>query len=610
MTKQPIILLTFSNDASDYLPMIVAEQKAIKKALLDFADQNFLQVRDVQHASAEDLFYLINRYHNQIQILHYGGHASGKALRLEKEIGIVQSANIRGIAGLLGTQKNLKLVFLNGCATKGQVKSLLDNGVQAVIATQVKINDRDALDFASQFYEAMASGNTLRESFLKAKALIETKTKRTISSIEETRSMVLDDANDSDEMPWGLFWKQGAEDILDWKLPTESSLELRFNSELIPQKATQSINNLLVDTTLKAIRTSDFVKELARKINKERKEGNPNRRPTDAEKKDAIIRSYPAPISVHLRTLFSNRLAQKFDEDRLNQLLTTYEIGLKLFSIILLSDVWDAITESGKPLELTAEEKLQLQAFFNLNTLSAASFDYFHLSNALLILANRNEVQLYMPQFKEYKSGWASNETLTKANEHFQEMRTALESDVPSKFIEPYCQLSEQYLTAALTEWYFLLQYKMAVIKNIEVVQLKNMPPRKYKHVMVELDNNYNDIGHKDRWQDLEEPTDMESVLLYQDHLNDNLNLSPFVLDENALTREFNSKIYFFSHASAEGLHYYWIENEADTLLITEENHPQILKQFDKAKKDILNENSGEIRKSDIISDDDILEVL
>ena len=114
MPGQSVILLAFSNDQEKYLPDIVEEQKAIKSLLLDHADKNYLHVRDIQRASTEELFYLINRYHNQVVLLHYAGHADGEGLQLEKEIGIVQVANAKGIAGLLGTQQKLKLVF---CAT-------------------------------------------------------------------------------------------------------------------------------------------------------------------------------------------------------------------------------------------------------------------------------------------------------------------------------------------------------------------------------------------------------------------------------------------------------------------------------------------------------------
>lgn len=613
MSMQAVILLTFSNDSDDYLSKIVAEQKAIKQALLDVADKNYVLLRDVQRVSTEEVFYLINRYHNRVSILHYAGHADGQSLQLEQEVGVVQSANVKGIAGLLGTQQELQLVFLNGCATKGQVKALLDSGVKAVIATTVKINDDDAFHFASQFYQALASGSSIQASFQKARAFIETRTELiSFRDVAETRGILMnfDEGGAADEMPWGLYWKPEAAAVLDWKLPTSSPLELNFATDQIANRRDNPINSLLVDSTLKAVRESEHVKELARKINKERQAGNANRRPTDAEKKDAIVRAYLTPISVQLRALFSQELSEKMDKDRLQQLLTSYQKAVELFAFALLSNVWDATQQRKEPLDLNESDRLQLQAFFDLNAYTFAAFDYFPLVDALLILAQRNGIPLYLQALNAYTEGWAGKAELAQAQAHFQLMKTALEGDIPSHLIESYCMVSEQQLALVLTEWSFLIHYKMAVIKNIEVQQLKNMPPTTFKHVMVDLDNNYSDVGNKDRQYALDKPTDMESVLLYQEQLKDNLNLSPFILDENALTREYNSKIYFFSHRTEKGLHYQWIENEEDKMIISPNRYDYILQQFEQARRDILNEQVAETKVADMASDDDIMSLM
>ncbi len=612
MSTQAVILLTFSNDSDDYLSKIVAEQKAIKQALLDVADKNYVRLRDVQRVSTEEVFYLINRYHNRVSILHYAGHADGQSLQLEQEVGVVQSANVKGIAGLLGTQQELQLVFLNGCATKGQVKALLDSGVKAVIATNVKINDDDAFHFASQFYQALASGNTIRESFQKARAFIETRTEHiSFRDVAETRGILMSFEHTSvDEMPWGLYWKPEAEAVLDWKLPTTSPLELNFATDSIASKRDNPINSFLVDSTLKAVRESEHVKELARKINKERQAGNASRCLTDAEKKNAIVRAYLTPISVQLRALFSKELSEKMDKERLQQLLNSYQKAVELFAFVLLSNIWDATQQRTAPLDLNEADRLQLQAFFDLNTYTVASFDYFPFIDALLLLAQRNGIQLYLETLNTYTEGWTGKTELAKVQAHFQLMKTALEGDIPSHLIESYCIVSEQQLALVLTEWSFLIHYKMAVIKNIEVQQLKNMPPTTFKHVMVDLDNNYSDVGNKDRHHALDKPTDMESVLLYQEQLNDSLNLSPFILDENALTREYNSKIYFFSHRSEEGLHYHWIENDEDEMIISSNRYDYILQQFEQARRDILDEQAVETKAADIANDDDIMSLM
>lgn len=610
MVHQPVLLLTFSNDQDNYLSMIVAEQKAIKTALLDHVDKNYLELRDVQHASTEEIFYLVNRYHQRLHIFHYGGHADQGSLQLEREVGVVQIANVRGIAGLLGTQQQLKLVFLNGCATAGQVKTLLDSGVPAVIATRVKINDREAQQFSAQFYQALAAGSTIREAFRKAKAFIETaRADIPIQEMASDRGIKLDKLDAGEAMPWGLYFRSEKEEVLDWKLPLESSLEVDFGSENWKNRWESPVNDLLVNDSLKAIRESEIVKDLARKIHKERKAGNPGRRPTDAEKKDALVRAYPAPISVHLRALFSSKLSATYNEARLAQTVHTYQRTVQFLAFILLSDLWDYHHRRANGLDLNEEERLQLRAFFDLNAFTVSTFDYFQLVTTLLEAGARNQIKFYVTGFHQEALGWSTNSQMQEINAFFQRMRSELEYDIPSRLIEGYGVEAEQRLSSILEAVHFLVHYKMAVVKHIEVKQMKHMPPIAYRHIIVELDNNYQDIGERDRQQELEAATDMESILLYRESLNESLNLSPFLLDENALIREYNSKLYHFAYRTEQGLYYQWIEHDEDTLEISERQYAPILQQFERARMDLLQEKT-KTRVATETDDDDILSVI
>ena len=81
------------------------------------------------------------------------------------------------------------------------------------------------------------------------------------------------------------------------------------------------------------------------------------------------------------------------------------------------------------------------------------------------------------------------------------------------------------------------------------------------------------------------------------------------MLDENALIREYNSKMYSFAYRSTEGLHFEWIENEKDTLEITHRSYPHILEQFERARQDILQEKINSKIAANV-NDDDILSVI
>jgi hypothetical protein len=221
MTMTPVIVLAFSNDKDNYLEMIVRERKNIFELLRKLHDNKDIQVDKEENTSIEDLFKIFNNYNDRIVIFHYGGHANGAYLQLEKGAGNAQLAHANGLAGLLGQQKNLKLVFLNGCATQGQVEMLLQSGVKAVIATSVPINDEMAVDFSEQFYAKLASNVTIQEAFNTAKALITTKYgfKR---QIDQYRDMFIakkqTSGSTSAELPWGIYYNEANKAVLNWKI--------------------------------------------------------------------------------------------------------------------------------------------------------------------------------------------------------------------------------------------------------------------------------------------------------------------------------------------------------------------------------------------------------
>ncbi len=171
MNGPPVVLLAFSNDAGNHLDNLVRERKTISDALSSFEDNSYIRLHVEDDAGIDDLFGLFDRFSDQVAMFHYGGHADGAALDLEKPGGPNEVAHAGGLAKMLGLSEQLQLIFLNGCATQGQVKALLDAGVKAVIATAAPINDAMATDFAGQFYSTLAAGGSIGKAFEAARAL-------------------------------------------------------------------------------------------------------------------------------------------------------------------------------------------------------------------------------------------------------------------------------------------------------------------------------------------------------------------------------------------------------------------------------------------------------
>ena len=217
MSKQPVIFLAFANSQDAYLDMLKRESRNINLALEALEDKQLVKISREESAGIEEIFHNFNRFKGRLSIFHYAGHADGKHLHLDDDT----FASSDGLADLFGSESELKLVFLNGCSTKGQVDKLMEIGIPAVIATSVAINDTKATEFAEHFYRALANKNTIKSAFNFASSFLKTKYKNINEPvIESHRGLKLRREKTGEEMPWGLYFKEGAENVLDWTLPT------------------------------------------------------------------------------------------------------------------------------------------------------------------------------------------------------------------------------------------------------------------------------------------------------------------------------------------------------------------------------------------------------
>ncbi|HEX3475046.1 MAG TPA: CHAT domain-containing protein [Kofleriaceae bacterium] len=163
----PAVFLAFANDWSDrsrHLRSLRGEGKAIGKALAPLVQIGLEVLPAVHDATLADVLDEFREHHDQIRVLHFGGHATSSTLLFEDDAGAPTAAHAKGLAGFLGEQPGLVLVFLNGCCTEPQVKRLRAAGVKAVVATTRAIQDTVASEFAQAFYAELAV-RPLRSAF-------------------------------------------------------------------------------------------------------------------------------------------------------------------------------------------------------------------------------------------------------------------------------------------------------------------------------------------------------------------------------------------------------------------------------------------------------------
>ena len=236
--QNPVILLTFANPAAvpeAYLSSLSKESNLVYRHLIQYEIDDLVNIDRLESASVEQVFDTVDawRKRKDIVLFHYGGHADGGNLLLTNEQGGINTSAATGLARLLGQIDTLQLVFLNGCSTYPQVQLLLDNGIKAVIATSVPVNDDMAVDFADRFYKDFGSGSTVEAAFNQASTFIETKYKAQygIDSPAIFRSMGRrrETSPEEESIPWGLYLNQGAEEVLSWRLPQQTSLRSSYS---------------------------------------------------------------------------------------------------------------------------------------------------------------------------------------------------------------------------------------------------------------------------------------------------------------------------------------------------------------------------------------------
>ncbi len=226
--NRPIFLFAFANDDKDYLAQLKAEERLLRHSLAGIHDQEIIEYQSLSNTDFDDIYDSFYRSRERVAIFHYGGHSNSKGLQLEDRQGKAEN-----LAVLLGKEKGLQLVFLNGCSNEAQVELLWQAGVPAVIATTADINDTRAKTLAHHFYKAIAGGKTIKDAFeIAASTIRDHQTDPTVY-----RSVGRKSKARKVDIPWGLYAQEEA--VLDWSI---HSIEVAHRLEALAKLRQASLD--------------------------------------------------------------------------------------------------------------------------------------------------------------------------------------------------------------------------------------------------------------------------------------------------------------------------------------------------------------------------------
>ena len=151
------------------------EQKRIRAAVESalHRDQIELDVRPA--ATTTDLLDGITKF--RPHVVHFSGHSNDDLIVFEDEQdephkGVIVTARAFAKA-IQATDDPPLLVMLNSCKSAGQIDNLVAQVVPFAIGMADSIDDADAINYAAQFYAAVANGQSINASHLSGQAALE-----------------------------------------------------------------------------------------------------------------------------------------------------------------------------------------------------------------------------------------------------------------------------------------------------------------------------------------------------------------------------------------------------------------------------------------------------
>jgi len=529
------LFLAFANNRESPLTTLKEEDETVYRWLVRRAAKNHFNIHRDSYCDLKKISEYLILLRDDIEVFLFSGHAERDQLLLEDES--VQSS---GIADLLSQCPNLKLVILNGCSTEPQVNELLNKGVPAVIATHAPVEDKSATQFSIHFFQSLCEQYvTLEEAFQIGIGAV----KLSSSNIEVTRGLGRRNNSVAEEKPlWGLFHKEENSDILNWKLPSEST----------PIHSDFETNELLIDSLIETL--ADYNKAIS-KIHEDESLGIER---SQLDKRKEILESMPYPISEHLRKLMVPQdsgsdlvFYDKVGAARLNQLVVTYKTIIELLESIMLAQLWDALS-ANKNLSLNEEEKIIVKNYL-LQPNNQVDNEFPPLIRTIRIFFVRNEISFFMDELTDVAKEFEEQSHFYNACIFMEMMDNKREQNnsLSGNEVHQLCKIAEEKLAAIFKPLGFIVNYMLSSIKDIEVIKYRHLETPRFKHQVVKLVQRF--VGLAEEPQVMTEYTDSASVLLLktseESTANQFLNLSPFIIDENAFDSKATgiSKLYLFN---------------------------------------------------------------
>jgi hypothetical protein len=603
-----LALLAYANDMKEG-PLQFVEQE-IKEINTNFGNiKKHLNPEVLIRATKDDMFHFFADHGPDLEILHFSGHGNSLALFFEKD----GQFRKEGLAELLALAPNLKLVFLNACASKEIIDVLHtpdpanpQKGIPIVIGTHRPVYDKIATDFSIYFYTALTKSWQIGKAFDFAKTFVLSGEhfalfpKGTNRYIGTKRVAVTDDEPEDDnngEFPWGIYYKDAQSD--EWSITQylnekyDDQEKYSPNDELIRALANNASRlyaglskekDLLIETLYEKhdLSAKEIVIEVENINDKFNRRNGQLKEINDlyaayikdpqslSDIADKLINTFPLPLGKLLQRMYSFSKENLLTEEDYNEFLELqinfYEILVKLAASTILSDMLEIYAwkdRTGKLFELNPVQKEIILNYFKQTKENEEDFDYTSFIEVVGQILKTNleeekEVTTFVKEHLMVKNANTYENNFFNSHMLIKGIKAKVSTLNTTAAYIHHCKLIEQGLIDLLRELFFILQYKMVVIKNVEAIRKRNLLDKTYFHKYLLLEQRISDRMEVLELQSLPEYAESYSVILVKEiyRMFEYLSLSPFLIDKNVLCEFDGVDLYFYNYTEGNGIVY------------------------------------------------------
>lgn len=564
-----VLYFAFANDPDRPLDELKREDAEINRLLEPLAARGRFKIVRDSFATLDQVADKLTLYKQDLVLFHFSGHAGHDRLLLQGE-----QAYALGIAALLGACKRLQLVVLNGCATYGQVRVLHEQQTPLVIATHRPVEDPKAAAFAIQLYRSLSLLDTVEAAFEAARGRVLSMDDR----LDVGRGLAL--RQDSpDNACWGLSQAPGREESLQWRLPSRTGGEMPAN--YVP-------NARLLDTLLPAL--APYRADIARIVQDEA--DGLDRGILD--KREAVLRALPHPISELVRYLLTPGTTgsemEFFDTPglpRLRQMAVVYDTLVELMTFIMLARLWDVLAEKKETLAIPDATREDIRRLLLAMPSERRGFDYLGLIRTVRLVLDDNALPYFVDELQQLRDILEEGVPFFEACRFFIDLKPRLDT-LGEREAAALSATGEENLATVLGRLGFVARYTFASVKNIDVLKYRHQRDPRFRHMIVRLEQRF--VGLEAAPQVIEGLLDSASVLLLKDSADGGepafLNLTPFVIDENAFDEKARvAKLHFFErYARGQDAYAYrhiYMPGEMPLFVSDQKNYRVLKAQFD-----------------------------